>query len=164
MPQGGVEAGETTREAATRELFEETGIRAVMDDCTTSATTSSSTKGEDHTGIVRVIGELPKDDGYCYKVEGENWLAKRGLAGQRLEFCLFHWRTTDDPMSHPSVDLGGLNGEPKEFSRLKWIAFDDLARDVWGAKKAPYALARDASRALIRAALDDTHDDDGVRR
>ena len=140
MPQGGVEAGETTREAATRELFEETGIRAMND-------------AQDDAGIVRVIGELPKDDGYCYKVEGENWLTKRGLAGQRLEFCLFHWRTVDDPMSHPGVDLGGLNGEPKEFSQLKWMHFDDLVRDVWGTKKAPYALARDASRALIRAAL-----------
>jgi len=140
MPQGGVEAGETTREAATRELFEETGVRTFEEDAS--------------RGVVRVIGELPKDDGYCYKVEGESWLSKRGLAGQRLEFCVFHWSgARDDPMEHECVDLGGLSGEPKEFARLKWMDFDDLVRDVWGTKKAPYSLARESSRTLIGEVL-----------
>ena len=144
-PQGGVEAGERVEDAAARELFEETGVRAMMD-----ATTSSS------NGVVRLIGALPESDGYCYRVEEHTWLAERGLAGQRLEFALFHWPGVDcdaDPTTHPAVNLAGENGESREFNRLRWIDFDEMVRDVWPSKRAPYALARDVASPLIRDAL-----------
>jgi len=143
-PQGGVEAGERVEDAAARELFEETGVRAM------DATTPSS------SGVVRLIGALPESDGYCYRVEENTWLAERGLAGQRLEFALFHWPGVDcdaDPTTHPAVNLAGENGESREFDRLRWIDFDEMVRDVWPSKRAPYALARDVASPLIRDAL-----------
>ena len=150
MPQGGIEKGETVEAAATRELFEETGVRAAT--------------GEDDgdVGLVRLVGALPEDDGYCYRVDESTWLAKRGLAGQRLEFCLFHWPGADgvssDPTHHPAVNLAGENGESREFDRLRWMDFDDIVADVWPTKRVPYALARDVSRARVDAWLATTHD------
>ena len=150
MPQGGIEKGETVEAAATRELFEETGVRAAT--------------GEDDgdVGLVRLVGALPEDDGYCYRVDESTWLAKRGLAGQRLEFCLFHWPGADgvssDPTRHPAVNLAGENGESREFDRLRWMDFDDIVADVWPTKRVPYALARDVSRARVDAWLATTRD------
>jgi len=147
MPQGGVEKGETVEAAATRELFEETGVRASTDDA----------DDDDDDGLVRLVGALPEDDGYCYRVDENTWLAQRGLAGQRLEFCLFHWPGDDgvsgDPTLHPAVNLAGENGESREFDRLRWMDFDDIVADVWPAKRAPYALARDVARARVDAWL-----------
>ena len=76
---------ETTIDAASRELYEEVGMKV--------GTTQ---------GLV-VVGDLPQSDAFAYAAGG--WLAKKGLAGQRLEFCLFHLPTGDDPT--PYCDLGG---------------------------------------------------------
>lgn len=150
MPQGGIEKKESVEAAAARELFEETGVRA-----------KSSENDDD--GVVELVGALPEDDGYCYRVDGPSWLSDRGLVGQRLEFCLFRWRARDaadaraleDPSSHPAVNLSGLDGEPREFSRLRWMSFDDVVEGVWPSKRGPYALARDVARPRVARALAD---------
>jgi hypothetical protein len=49
--------------------------------------------------------------------------------------------------------LAGENGESREFDRLRWMDFDDIVADVWPAKRAPYALARDVARARVDAWL-----------
>lgn len=151
MPQGGIEKNESVEAAAARELFEETGVRA-------------KSGANDDDGVVELVGALPEDNGYCYRVDGPSWLSERGLVGQRLEFCLFRWRARDaadaraleDPSSHPAVNLSGLDGEPREFSRLRWMSFDDVVEGVWPSKRGPYALARDVARPRVARALADS--------
>lgn len=145
MPQGGIEKKESVESAASRELFEETGLRSIEDDA--------------ERGVVSLVGALPEDDGYCYRVDPPSWLTDRGLAGQRLEFVLFRWLPAEDadaesdPTSHPAVNLAGENGESREFNRLAWVDFDALVRDVWSTKRAPYQLALDVAVPRIRAEL-----------
>jgi putative (di)nucleoside polyphosphate hydrolase len=148
MPQGGIEKKESVESAASRELFEETGLRSIEDD--------------PERGVVSLLGALPEDDGYCYRVDPPSWLTDRGLAGQRLEFVLFRWLPAQDedaqdaesdPTSHPAVNLAGSNGESREFNRLAWVDFDALVRDVWSTKRGPYRLALDVAVPRIRAEL-----------
>lgn len=145
MPQGGIEKNESLEDAASRELYEETGIMVGKD------------------GVVELVGALPEDDGYAYRVDGASWLADRGLAGQRLEFCLFRWRAKsdedaramEDPSNHPAVNLSGLNGETREFERLDWKSFDDVVASVWPSKRAPYELMRDVAAPIVAANVRD---------
>ena len=122
------QAGESTVEAATRELFEEVGMRV------------------GHTPGLRVVGELPNDDAFCYAAGG--WLTTAGLAGQRLAFCLFHLATDDANVSQ-WCDLGGHGEEKAEFLRVKWQSLDDAVNDVWEPKRAPYVKAKELAAPLI---------------
>jgi len=127
MPQGGVEMGESMVEAASRELYEEVGMRM------------GTTQG------LSVVGDLPTHDDFCYAAGG--WLAKKGLAGQRLEFCMFHLATADDPT--PYCDLSGLEGEKAEFSRVKWMPFDDVIQAVWESKRGPYTKCKEVALPIM---------------
>ena len=133
LPQGGMEPKETTAEAATRELYEETGI----------SLDSAKNKNNIQVELVTV---LENDDAYAYSAGG--WLEKKGLAGQRLEFAVFRCKTSVDPMEF--VNLGGLDGEPAEFTQMKWMSLDECVESVWEAKKKAYEKMRVNVEPIIR--------------
>ena len=64
------------------------------------------------TAGLSLVAEVPADENFCYAAGG--WLAEKGLAGQRLEFTLFHLATTDDPT--PLCNLEGMAGESSSGS------------------------------------------------
>lgn len=133
MPQGGIEVGESAREAATRELFEEVGVRV----------------GESPASLA-FVAELPVSDAFCYPAGG--WLAECGLAGQRLEFTLFHVpEFREDPTG--MCDLMGNGGEPAEFSRVRWATMDEVVDAVWESKRGPYERCRELAMPIIEAHL-----------
>eukprot|EP00227_Mantoniella_beaufortii_P001847 CAMPEP_0197605804 /NCGR_PEP_ID=MMETSP1326-20131121/43810_1 /TAXON_ID=1155430 /ORGANISM="Genus nov. species nov., Strain RCC2288" /LENGTH=222 /DNA_ID=CAMNT_0043173649 /DNA_START=54 /DNA_END=722 /DNA_ORIENTATION=+ len=131
MPQGGIEIDESTVEAASRELYEEVGMKV------------GETRG------LAVVGDIPPHDDFCYAAGG--WLAKKGLAGQRLEFCLFHLPTADDPT--PYCNLNGLEGEKAEFTQVAWMSFDALIDTVWESKRAPYIKCKELAAPMIERHL-----------
>jgi len=133
LPQGGMEPKETTAEAATRELYEETGI---------SLDSSKNKKNIE----VELVAVLENDDAYAYSAGG--WLEKKGLAGQRLEFAVFRCKTSVDPMEF--VNLEGLDGEPAEFTQMKWMSLDECVESVWEAKKKAYEKMRVNVEPIVR--------------
>tara|TARA_B100001142_G_scaffold193630_1_gene192551 strand:+ start:932 stop:1825 length:894 start_codon:yes stop_codon:yes gene_type:complete len=133
LPQGGMEPKETTAEAATRELYEETGI---------SLDSSKNKKNIQ----VELLSVLENDDAYAYSAGG--WLEKKGLAGQRLEFAVFRCKTSADPMEF--VNLEGLDGEPAEFTQMKWMSLDECVESVWEAKKKAYEKMRVNVEPIVR--------------
>lgn len=133
LPQGGMEPKETTAEAATRELYEETGI---------SLDSSKNKKNIE----VELVAVLENDDAYAYSAGG--WLEKKGLAGQRLEFAVFRCKTSADPMEF--VNLEGLDGEPAEFTQMKWMSLDECVESVWEAKKKAYEKMRVNVEPIVR--------------
>lgn len=131
MPQGGIEIGESQSTAATRELYEEVGMRP----------------GD--TAGLSLVAEVPADENFCYAAGG--WLAEKGLAGQRLEFTLFHLATTDDPT--PLCNLEGMAGESREFTRVRWASWDEAVSAVWESKRGPYVRARELAVPVIEKYL-----------
>ena len=119
--------------AAVRELYEEVGMRV----------------GE--TSGLELVRSLPCEPSraFCYPAGG--WLAEQGLAGQRLEFTLFHLATTEDPSGF--VNLSGLEGEKAEFSRVRWATMAEAVEAVWGPKRAPYERCAELAAPIIEAHL-----------
>lgn len=98
MPQGGIEPGENPREAALRELEEETAIRSV-----------------------EIVGEL--DDWLHYDLPdhlvGKVWSGR--YRGQKQRW--FAMRFTGDDSE---IDIGARNGQKAEFSSWRWASQEDL--------------------------------------
>ena len=119
--------------AAVRELYEEVGMRV----------------GE--TPGLEMVRAVPCEPSrlFCYPAGG--WLAEQGLAGQRLEFTLFHLPTTEDASGF--VNLSGLEGEKPEFSRVKWATMAEAVEAVWGPKRAPYERCAELAAPVINAHL-----------
>ena len=119
--------------AAVRELYEEVGMRV----------------GE--TSGLELVRSLPCEPSrlFCYPAGG--WLAEQGLAGQRLEFTLFHLATTEDPSGF--VNLSGLEGENAEFSRVRWATMAEAVEAVWGPKRLPYERCAELAAPIIEAHL-----------
>lgn len=117
FPQGGIEATESAGDAAARELYEEVGLG-----------------GADGRSVVKV-GELPQTDACCYEAGG--WLKGAGYKGQCLAFSLFF--LGDEGPLEELCDLNGKNGEPQEFSGVKWAPLAEVCETVWEAKRAAYA-------------------------
>ena len=92
---------------------------------------------------------MPADENCCYAAGG--WLAEKGLAGQRLEFTLFHLATTDDPT--PLCNLEGMAGESREFTRVRWASWDEAVSAVWESKRGPYVRARELAVPVIEKYL-----------
>ena len=137
-PQGGMDAAsaehggaETVLEAATREAFEECGLRL----------------GE-HIVQLGVI----QDDSEAVRYEAGGWLKAAGFAGQQLHWAIYG---CCDPMGdvEPSlmVDLGGLGGEPAEFSAVRWQPLDAVIDGVWPAKRKLYEVLRAFAAPILEA-------------
>ncbi|MEM1387887.1 MAG: RNA pyrophosphohydrolase [Pseudomonadota bacterium] len=109
MPQGGIDKGETPREAALRELEEETGVRPDL------------TKLERATaGWVR----------YDFPAKLVAKVAKGRFRGQEQMWYLLRFNGTD-------ADIN-IATEHAEFSRWQWMAPDDLIAAIVPFKRRVY--------------------------
>jgi putative (di)nucleoside polyphosphate hydrolase len=101
MPQGGIDKGETPRDAGLRELHEETGVAPPL------VTVEAETKGW-------VRYDLPAD------LLGKVW--KGRFRGQEQKWLLLRFHGTD-------ADIDIATRHP-EFSRWRWLAPDDLLAQI----------------------------------
>jgi len=104
------------------------------------------------TSGLEMVRSLPCEPSraFVYPVDG-GWLAEKGLAGQRLEFTLFHLPTSEDASGF--VTLSGLAGEKAEFSRVRWATMAEAVEAVWGPKRAPYERCAELAAPVINAHL-----------
>lgn len=118
MPQGGVEKGEDPREAAVRELWEETGV---------------------DPGLVSVVAEtndwLPYE--LPYDLVPKLW--KGRFRGQEQKWFLMRFAGTD-------ADINIETDHP-EFSRWRWLAVDDLVENIVPFKRDVYVAVLRAFQA-----------------
>ncbi|AWB47278.1 RNA pyrophosphohydrolase [Gemmobacter aquarius] len=109
MPQGGIDPGEKPREAALRELWEETGVTADL--------VEFVAKTEDW-----VTYDLPPD------LLGKVWGGK--YRGQRQKWFLFRFLGSDDAIR--------IATEHPEFSRWRWIGADEMVAAIVPFKRSVY--------------------------
>lgn len=109
MPQGGIDDGETARDAALRELTEETGIEA---------------------HLVDIIGETSEELFYDLPdaLIGKIWKGK--WRGQRQKWFLMRFKGHDDNVN--------IATQHQEFSRWKWAEPEALPDMIVPFKKALY--------------------------
>ena len=120
MPQGGIDDGEKSREAALRELREETGI---TDD------------------LVEFIARM--DDWLTYDLPpdllGRVWGGK--YRGQRQKWFLFRYLGTDAQIN--------IAADHPEFSQWCWIGADDMVAAIVPFKRAVYVQVVAAFRPYL---------------
>ena len=121
MPQGGVDEGEDLKEAALRELAEETGAKA------------------EHVSLIRQTEEpirydLPED------LIGKLWGGK--YRGQEQIWFLARFSGTDD-----DIDLQAH--DPAEFCDWKWVDAEQLPDLIVPFKKRVYRAVLEEFRELI---------------
>ncbi|MBC7137260.1 MAG: RNA pyrophosphohydrolase [Defluviimonas sp.] len=109
MPQGGIDAGESPRQAALRELREETGLT------------------ED---LVEFVAEAP--DWVTYDLPpdllGRVWGGR--FRGQKQRWFLFRFTGRDDQVN--------IAAEHPEFSEWRWIGADEMLEAIVPFKRAVY--------------------------
>ena len=100
MPQGGIDKRESPREAAVRELREETGI--------TSAD---------------IVGEIPRWLSYDLPDELLGIALKGKYRGQRQRWFAMHFWGDDS-----EIDISGRGGNRPEFDAWQWVPLADVPR------------------------------------
>ncbi len=109
FPQGGIEAGETAKQAAARELFEETSLHSV-----------------------KWVAEIKDPIRYEFPEEVKNAFSQRGIFtdGQDQYWSLFYLTGSEDEINLQTV-------EP-EFKDYRWVDIKDTPELVWSVKKEAY--------------------------
>ena len=110
MPQGGIDDGEKPRQAALRELWEETGVTA---------------------DLVMFLDKTPGWVTYDLPPEllGKVWGGE--YRGQRQKWFLFRFTGTDDQVK--------IDSAHPEFARWRWITADEMVAAIVPFKRAVYA-------------------------
>jgi len=109
MPQGGVDAGEKTLDAALRELWEETGV-----------TQNLVSVEAESAGLIPY--DLPHD------LVPNIWKGK--FRGQEQKWFLFRFHGMDDQIN--------IETEHPEFSSWKWMPKEELVANIVPFKRAVY--------------------------
>ena len=109
MPQGGIDAGERPKEAALRELYEETGVRADL--------VEKIAKTEDW-----LVYDLPAE------LIGNIWGGK--YRGQKQKWFLFRFLGQDSDVN--------IATEHPEFSVWRWMEPAELVEKIVPFKRAVY--------------------------
>lgn len=109
MPQGGIDDGEKPREAALRELWEETGVTADLVEFI----------GKTHGWVTY---DLPPE------LLGKVWGGK--FKGQRQKWFLYRFKGRDDQVN--------IASEHPEFSTWKWIGAEEMVASIVPFKRAVY--------------------------
>jgi putative (di)nucleoside polyphosphate hydrolase len=120
MPQGGIDEGEKPREAALRELYEETGVTADLVDLVAKM----------HDWVTY---DLPPE------LVGRVWGGK--YRGQTQRWFLFRFLGQDS-------DIDIVTAHP-EFSEWAWMSADDLLATIVPFKRAVYDQVVAAFRAYL---------------
>jgi putative (di)nucleoside polyphosphate hydrolase len=120
MPQGGIDEGEKPREAAYRELMEETGVTRDMVEFV----------GKTHGWVTY---DLPPE------LLGKVWGGK--YRGQRQKWFLFRFKGRD-------ADIRIASDHP-EFSTWRWILADEMAESIVPFKRTVYDEVIRSFRAYL---------------
>ena len=120
MPQGGIDPGETPREAALRELVEETGIRAAQVEVL-----RESARWHSYDLPRHLVGRLW---GGRFRGQTQRWFALRFL-GEDAE-----------------IDI---DGHAPEFRRWSWMPPDEMTRRIVPFKRDTYAAVLEEFRDLL---------------
>jgi putative (di)nucleoside polyphosphate hydrolase len=120
MPQGGIDDGEKPREAAYRELWEETGIPR---------------------DLVEFVGKTHGWVTYDLPLEllGRVWGGK--YRGQKQKWFLFRFKGTDADVQ--------IATEHPEFSSWRWILADEMVQGIVPFKRAVYDAVVRSFRAYL---------------
>ena len=109
MPQGGVDEGEVPRDAALRELVEETGVEADLGD---------------------IIAETEDWIPYDLPADLVPQLWKGRYRGQEQKWFLMRFKGADEQVDFKT--------ELPEFSAWRWLPADDLVESIVPFKRAVY--------------------------